>query len=186
MLCRVLAQLRRQTSYRSLVVSKLLPSSNSLRKELFTFSVRHYTLPDVPVAIAKLQETLSEEKITQESLLKPVEAFQPLKDSFAIVWIGGHQYKVTEGDEIMVNKLDAPISSEILLDKVLLVGTKEYTVIGTPLLIKAKVLARVEEQSKAEKIIVFFKMDASKTSRRRLGHRQPYTLLHILDVMVEK
>jgi len=136
-------------------------------------------------AILTLSKTLPEHEITQATLLAPVQNFTPLKDSFAVVHIGGHQYKVTEGDEIMVNTLDAPVRSKILLDKVLLVGTKDQTVIGTPMLTKAKVHAQIEEHSKTEKVIVFKKRGDTKSSRTRSGHRQPYTLLRILDVMVE-
>jgi len=85
----------------------------------------------------------------------------------------------------MVNTLDAPVRSKILLDKVLLVGTKDQTVIGTPMLTKAKVHAQIEEHSKTEKVIVFKKRGDTKSSRKRSGHRQPYTLLRILDIMVE-
>uniref|UniRef100_A0A6B2LS48 Large ribosomal subunit protein bL21m n=1 Tax=Arcella intermedia TaxID=1963864 RepID=A0A6B2LS48_9EUKA len=108
-----------------------------------------------------------------------------LPQSFAIIQVGGHQYKVTEGDEIMVEKLDAPITSKILLDKILMVGTREHTVVGTPMLTKAKVYAQVEEQSRTEKLIVYMKRSDTKSGRSRSGHRQDYTLLKILGVMVE-
>jgi len=134
----------------------------------------------------RLQQHIPEKDMTQQLMLKPVDQFEPIKDSFAVVLVGGHQYKVTEGDEVMVNKLDAPLLSQLLLDKVLLVGTKDYTVIGHPILTKAKVLAIVEEQTKAEKIIVFNKKRKARTNRKRQGHRQNYSLLRIVDVLVEK
>jgi len=92
---------------------------------------------------------------------------------------------VTEGDEIMIEEIEAPVQSKILLDKVLLVGTREHTVIGIPILTKAKVLAQVEEHSRTAKLIVFKKRGDTKSARKRSGHRQNYTLLHILDVMVQ-
>jgi len=135
-------------------------------------------------ALQSLERCLSRNELTQEAMLRPVTDFVPIKDSFAIIHVGGHQYKVTEGDEIMTEKLEAPVLTQILLDKVLLVGTKNHTVVGTPLLDKAKVLAEVQEQSKTERIWIYKKTDHKR--KKRKGHRQPYTLLKIIDVMVAK
>lgn len=52
----------------------------------------------------------------------PESSFESMPNSFAIVRIGGHQVKVTMGDEIMIDQIDVPILSTLLLDKVLLVG----------------------------------------------------------------
>jgi len=59
------------------------------------------------------------------------------------------------------------------------------TAIGTPLLPNVKVLAEVEEKALARKVIVFKKKRRHGYKRHR-GHRQPYTLLRILDVVVKK
>jgi len=160
----------------------------SFKRELFTTQLRNYSdrSPSIPAHIVRLNNGLIEKEITPEKMLIPIEQFEPLEDSFAVVLIGGHQYKVTKGDELMIDVIDAPLQSKLLLDKVLLVGTKEHTVIGTPLLTKAKVHASVEEHSKTEKLIVYKRRGDTKTSRTRSGHRQPYTLLHILDIMVQK
>eukprot|EP01126_Amoeba_proteus_P050025 TRINITY_DN5876_c0_g1_i3.p1 TRINITY_DN5876_c0_g1~~TRINITY_DN5876_c0_g1_i3.p1 ORF type:complete len:164 (-),score=24.60 TRINITY_DN5876_c0_g1_i3:113-604(-) len=115
---------------------------------------------------------------------KPLEAYVPVRDSFAIVHVSGHQYKVTEGDEIMVDVLHLPILSRVLLDKVLLIGTKTQTVVGRPLLNKARVFAEVQEEAKTKKIHVY--KETNHKHKKRRGHRQPYTLLKILDVMVER
>ncbi len=71
-----------------------------------------------------MHKSLAESELTQEKMLVPVSDLVSVKDSFAIIHVSGHQYKVTEGDEIMVEKLDVPVLSRILLDKVLLVGTR--------------------------------------------------------------
>ena len=47
----------------------------------------------VPPLIARLQESIPESQITQETMLKPVDHFVPLPDSFAVVWVGGHQVR---------------------------------------------------------------------------------------------
>ncbi len=76
-------------------------------------------------------------------------------------------------------------SLDIILDKVLLIGTKDWTAIGTPLLDNAKVYATVEEQTLAAKVLIF-KKKRRKNYRRFKGHRQPVTTLRILDVSYQQ
>jgi len=102
--------------------------------------------------------------------------------AFAIVLLGGSQYKVVAGDVIMSQKLIGPdIGDRIVLDKILLVGTRNWTAIGTPLLSQASVHAVVEEQTKTEKAIIF-KKKRRKNYRRTKGHRQDVTTLRITDL----
>eukprot|EP01116_Phalansterium_solitarium_P018252 TRINITY_DN4780_c0_g1_i1.p1 TRINITY_DN4780_c0_g1~~TRINITY_DN4780_c0_g1_i1.p1 ORF type:complete len:239 (-),score=24.85 TRINITY_DN4780_c0_g1_i1:102-818(-) len=105
-----------------------------------------------------------------------------LADSFAVVHVGGTQVKVTAGDVILTQKLLAPVGSEIVLDKVLLVGTTAFTAIGRPLLESAKVHALVEEQTKTHKIIIF-KFKRRNNYRRTKGHRQEVTSLRIRGIV---
>jgi large subunit ribosomal protein L21 len=107
--------------------------------------------------------------------------FSPVENSFAIIHVSGHQYKVTKGDLIMVEKLEVEVGKEIFLTKVLLVGTQDSTQIGTPLVSEAKVLAVVEEQTLADKVIIF-KKKRRKNYQRHRGHRQPYTRLRIKGI----
>ncbi len=98
---------------------------------------------------------------------------------YAVVATGGKQYKVSEGDVIYVEKLDAEVDSTVELDKVLVVGKDdEGVVIGKPVVEGAKVSAKVLAQGKAKKVIVF-KYKAKKDYRKKQGHRQPYTKLQI-------
>lgn len=92
------------------------------------------------------------------------------------------QYKVTKGDEVMIDSIDAPIQTPLIFDKVLLLGSKEYTVIGQPVLPSVKVVATVEEHDMTEKVIIY-KKKRRKTYARKTGHRQPYTLLRIQEIM---
>jgi len=85
----------------------------------------------------------------------------------------------------MINKIDVPVQTSILLDKVLLVGSTDYTVIGQPMVPSAKVLAIVEEHEKTEKVIIY-KKRRRKTYARKTGHREPYTLLRISEIMGAK
>jgi len=76
------------------------------------------------------------------------------------------------------------IGDEIFLSKVLMIGTNEFTAIGTPLLTQASVQAIVQEQTKTKKIIVFRKR-RRKNSETTHGHRQPVTVLQIGDIFMK-
>lgn len=75
---------------------------------------------------------------------------------FAVVWCGNHQYKVSPGDIIVVQRLRAEIGSRIRLQKVLMVGGPRFTAIGRPLLEQAVVSADVEEQKRMRNVVSLF------------------------------
>ena len=98
---------------------------------------------------------------------------------YAVLTTGGKQYKVQEGDVIFVEKLNAEVDSTVELTEVLAVAKENGEfVVGQPVVEGAKVLAKVVNQGKAKKIIVF-KYKAKKDYRRKQGHRQPYTKIVI-------
>ncbi|SHG88429.1 50S ribosomal protein L21 [Tepidibacter thalassicus] len=97
---------------------------------------------------------------------------------YAIVETGGKQYKVSEGDVIFVEKLEANEGDVVTLDKVLACSKDGNLVVGNPVVDGANVEAKVLKQGKAKKIIVF-KYKPKKDYRRKQGHRQPYTKLVI-------
>ena len=99
---------------------------------------------------------------------------------YAIVQTGGKQYKVSQGDIINVEKLDAKVGDKINLDVMMLVDGDKVTN-GNPLVKTAEVIAEVLEQGKEDKIVVF-KYKAKKNYRRKQGHRQPFTALKIVSV----
>lgn len=100
---------------------------------------------------------------------------------YAIVKTGGKQYKVAEGDVLFVEKLDAQAGDVVTLNEVLACTNAEgELVVGTPVVEGASVTAKVVEQGKAKKVIVY-KYKAKKDYRRKQGHRQPYT-----KIVVEK
>ncbi|MFO7847418.1 MAG: 50S ribosomal protein L21 [Balneolaceae bacterium] len=99
---------------------------------------------------------------------------------YAIVKIGGHQYKVEEDQTIFVNKL-ATDDENITLEDVLLVKDDDGNVkVGTPTVEGASVTASVVENLKSDKIIVF-KKKRRKGYRVKNGHRQ-----HITQLKIEK
>lgn len=99
---------------------------------------------------------------------------------YAIIKTGGKQYRVSEGDAIMVEKLDAAEGESVTFDTVLTVVKDGEVVVGKPVVAGAKVTAKVERQGKDKKIRVF-KYKAKSNYRRRQGHRQPFT-----KVVIEK
>ena len=102
---------------------------------------------------------------------------------YAVVLTGGKQYRVSAGDTIRVEKLNAEAGSTVSLDKVLIIGGEGETVVGTPYIQGAAVEAEVVENGKADKVIIF-KYKAKKDYRKKQGHRQPYTELKISDILV--
>ncbi len=96
---------------------------------------------------------------------------------FAIIKTGGKQYKVSEGDVIKVEKIQAEAGDKVEFDQVLLVSGDEMKV-GNPVVEGAKVKAEVLDQKKDKKVIIF-KFKAKKNYRKKKGHRQPYTLVKI-------
>ena len=97
---------------------------------------------------------------------------------YAIIVTGGKQYKVSEGDVLFVEKLEAAEGETVKFDKVLCVSSDDKTVIGTPVVEGASVDATVLKNGKAKKIIVF-KYKPKKGSKTKQGHRQPYTKVKI-------
>ena len=94
---------------------------------------------------------------------------------YAIVKTGGKQYKVAQGDVLFVEKLEANEGDTVTFDKVLYADVK----FGKPFVEGAKVTGVVEKQGKGKKItIVKYKAKKSST-RRKQGHRQPYTRVKI-------
>ena len=97
-------------------------------------------------------------------------------DKFAVIRIGGKQYRVSEGDEILVDKLNDLTKIE---PEVLLFVDGETVEIGTPVLTKLKVKVKVvTELEKGEKIRVF-KYKAKSRQRKHTGFRAQYTRLLI-------
>lgn len=97
---------------------------------------------------------------------------------YAVIASGGKQYKVQAGETLRVEKLKGEVGQPITFDQVLLVGEGETLRVGQPLVANARVKARIVEQDRARKILVF-KYKRRKRYRRKLGHRQPYTAVRI-------
>ena len=97
---------------------------------------------------------------------------------YAIIRSGGHQYRVSEGDTLSVEKLEAEAGDSISLDEVLMIGGGGSAKSARPLVEGASVGATVLAQEKGDKITVF-KYKPKKRYRIKTGHRQRYTKLRI-------
>jgi len=100
---------------------------------------------------------------------------------YAVIQSGGKQYKVSEGDVIQVERLDAEPGQTVEIDRVLAVGGEEGLVTGTPYLAGARVTAEVVSADRAAKIVVL-KKKRRKGYRRKQGHRQERTGLRIVGI----
>ena len=101
---------------------------------------------------------------------------EEVKILYAIIETGSKQYKVSEGDVLKVEKLDAEVGAEVEFP-VVMISADDGVKIGEEVK-NAKVSAKVEAQDKFKKIIVF-KYKAKKNERKKQGHRQPFTAVKI-------
>ena len=99
---------------------------------------------------------------------------------YAIIETGGKQFRVQEGNKIVVDNLAAEVGSEVTFDRVLMLGG-DTAKIGTPLVDGAKVTAKVLEHFRGEKVQVF-KKRRRKAYRNMQGHRQDYTALSVTAI----
>ncbi len=97
---------------------------------------------------------------------------------YAVIWTGGKQYKVSEGETIRVEKIPGEIGDSVSFDRVLMFSNGKNLKVGQPTLDDVAVTGQIVEQGKAKKIIVF-KQKRRKRYRRKQGHRQQYTALKI-------
>jgi len=129
---------------------------------------------------------------TKATTKKSTEKTSSDEVKFAVIETGGKQYKVVEGDVLLVEKL-LPKSpkgdrvkklkegSKVVFDKVLLVDDGKDTKVGTPYIDGAKVTATFEEEGKHKKIKVI-KFKAKSRYFKKRGHRQPYSKVKIASL----
>ncbi len=100
---------------------------------------------------------------------------------FAVIKTGGKQYLVSKGDKIQVEKLEVEEGKTIDFDEVLLLKEDDKVEIGKPLLEGVKVKGKVLEQGRDKKDIIF-KYKPKKRYKKKIGHRQPFTLVEITQI----
>jgi large subunit ribosomal protein L21 len=97
---------------------------------------------------------------------------------FAIVKTGGKQYRVGPGDQIVVERIAGEVGTEVSLNEVLAISDGDSNAIGHPAVPNASVQARIVQQPRGTKVLVF-KKKKRKNYRRKRGHRQELTVLRI-------
>lgn len=97
----------------------------------------------------------------------------------AVVQIGGNQYMVQEGKELLVPKLNG--TGELRFNSVLMVIDGETTKIGTPSIENFEVVVQVQGDEKGEKVRVT-KFKAKSRYRKVRGFRPQYTRLKVLSI----
>src|SRR5690554_2920479 len=98
---------------------------------------------------------------------------------FAVIRTGGKQYRVSEGDLLRVERLDAEAGETVQFNEVLVAGDT----IGAPLVKGAAVQAEVIDQIKGEKTIHFVRRRRKHSSKRTKGHRQQLTLVRVTGIL---
>lgn len=102
---------------------------------------------------------------------------------YAVIETGGKQYRVQEGEILTVEKLSAEVGETVEFDQILAVKTDDVFKLGSPLVVGAKVQAKVLEQGKDKKVIVY-KYKPKKNYHKKQGHRQPFTRIKIEKIVL--
>jgi len=100
---------------------------------------------------------------------------------YAVIRTGGKQYRVAPGDTLRIEKIDGEPGTQVEFTEVLLTGTDGNVNVGRPQVAGAKVTARIVEQDRAKKILIF-KKKRRKNYRRRQGHRQYLTTVQVTAI----
>jgi large subunit ribosomal protein L21 len=95
----------------------------------------------------------------------------------AIIKTGGKQLLVEKDSIIYIEKIEGEAGDKVIFDEVLVMGDK----IGAPFLASTTVTGLIEKQGKHKKIVVY-RHNAKSTHKRKLGHRQPYTRVKIIEM----
>ena len=101
---------------------------------------------------------------------------------YAVISTGGKQYRVSEGQVLRVEKLEAEAGADVEFDKVLLVGSGDQVKIGSPFLSGGKVTATVQSHGKGDKKVIV-KFRRRKHYLRQGTHRQAFTEVKVTGIV---
>jgi len=101
---------------------------------------------------------------------------------YALFEIKGKQYKAEKGSKIKIDRLESDEGNAIEFDTVLMLSDDNNVKIGSPYVSGAKVTATVQTHAKDKKITVF-RYKRRKHYRKKYGHRQPFTIIKIEDIL---
>ena len=100
---------------------------------------------------------------------------------FAVIKAQGKQFKVAEGDTLIIDRLAGEAGAKIALGDVLMLIDGGKTTIGKPIVGGAKVEAEIVSHARGEKIVIF-KKRRRKNYQRTRGHRQELTTVKITAI----
>jgi large subunit ribosomal protein L21 len=100
---------------------------------------------------------------------------------YAIIETGGKQYKVKKGDVIDIELLTDVADKNVQFDQVLFVNDGTTIKVGQPTVKASKVLGEILDQVKGPKVVAY-KYKQRKNSRRKVGHRQSYSRVRIIEI----
>ena len=100
---------------------------------------------------------------------------------YAVVKTGGKQYRVSQGDRLKVETIQAEAGEEVSLGEILLVGSGDSVTVGSPTVANASISAKVLSHGRGDKIKII-KFRRRKHHRKQAGHRQNYTELEITGI----
>ena len=102
---------------------------------------------------------------------------------FAIVEASGRQYQLEAGKFVDIDAADAEAGAEFVFDRVLMLVNGKESTLGQPLIEGAKVIGKVLANQRAGKIIVY-KQRPKKGTRKKQGHRQPFTRVLVDSIVL--
>lgn len=102
---------------------------------------------------------------------------------YAVIKTGGKQYKVAEGDRLVVEKIEGEAGDQIVFGDVLMLGGTDGVTVGSPLIDGAQVIGELVELRKGEKVLVF-KKRRRQNYRRKKGHRQWEAFVSISEIVL--
>lgn len=101
--------------------------------------------------------------------------------TFAVIESGGKQHRVTEGEVLRLEKLDAAPGSEVVFDRVLMLASGDRVEVGKPYVAGSSVRAEVLEHDRARKVTII-KFRRRQDYRKKQGHRQWFTAVKITGI----
>ncbi|WP_144753079.1 50S ribosomal protein L21 [Bartonella saheliensis] len=102
---------------------------------------------------------------------------------FAVIKTGGKQYRIVANQVVKVEKVIGNAGDVVEFNDILMVGQEGNAVIGTPVVADALVKAEILEQARGRKVIAF-KKRRRQNSKRTRGHRQEFTTVRILEILM--
>ena len=98
---------------------------------------------------------------------------------YAVIETGGKQVRVQVGDVVRVETLGGEVGTEVVFDRVLMVGGDKQADIGSPTIDQAKVRGSIVKHGRGTKVLIYTYKRRKNSNRRRMGHRQDYTAVKI-------